>query len=44
MLSQKKENPVILSEAAEYHRAAFGAMNQFSREPKDLRFLFLKVA
>jgi hypothetical protein len=29
---------VILSEASEYQGAAFGALNQFRRKSKDLRF------
>jgi hypothetical protein len=35
-----RENSVILSAASEYQRAAFGALNQFRRKPKDLRFHF----
>jgi hypothetical protein len=37
-LLNKSQHSVILSEASEYQRAAFGALNQFRRESKDLHF------
>jgi hypothetical protein len=35
---RRRKSSVILSEASANQRAAFGALNKFSREPKDLHF------